>query len=237
MPSTLKLIKNKKLATDVAYSTDPFGDGSLYALYKMNEVDGDANDLVDTMGGPTMDKYNAISAPSAIPGGVRGKHFGRRGYATDGVYAKQVMTISFWHSMDRDNREGMLGFGNHFEGYPTAGAYLFFHGYFNTYKLYASDGTTLFTHSQAIPADSVYRNVVIIAGGTYVKLYIDSVLQTTLNVTYKTLTAQRLYINYDHKYDTGNAQTDEQGTFDHLQIFDRVLNQREIDVLYNQTVS
>ena len=198
----------------ILHSEDPFGDGSLVAKY---ELDGNAKDTCGNYDGIWVngEKYQ------------NGK-FGKRGvfdnhqYLKTGIDSTKVKTFSCfanfsnlgnWRTLARnDNWQLSSDTKKHFSMWCSNGSPL---------KYYSSKKT--------IELDTTYHIVYVISDNN-LKLYVDSVLLLDINTdNYTTKGTGELLIGR-----WNGTNQDMMGTLEQVEIYNRVLTQEEIKILYTQ---
>ena len=198
-----------------ANSLDPFGDGSLKHFYKF---DGDTKDSV---GGANLPN-NGISY-------LQGKYgqgvVGTEKVAVDLPTTIQTnFTVSFFATY-RNITSFAVSFGNSDSNWDETRFVIHSH---DSNSIFV--GTDIATREQVFGIPIKMSHFLTTIEGTTMKLYVDGVVVLTKEVTASNGLNRLLLGGYGN---TGNLHLGD--TIDHLQIFNRVLNQEEVTKLYTAT--
>jgi len=223
-----------------AYSTDPFGDGSLKDLLPL---DGNLEDLVTGVDATSMGVYDFTTAVKN-EGIVLSSGHERNGFSfVDPIIEDQPFSIALWFKGSSINI-GTLGLSD----FNTGGGYGF--GYNGGASLsssniedvsngaYDTSIFALYTGKEAgrgieFAVDTNnFIHVVGIYTGTELQVYLNGTLVGTADHSDGWATTFDQFTSYNDSYNDDYVYCTD-GIIDHLQVFDRALTAEEVEELYN----
>jgi hypothetical protein len=207
-----------------ANSTDPFGDGSLKHFWKLD------GNLEDSVGGGTFDTIGTITYENAkFNKGAKLADLGDM-YINENVFASDG-TVNMWVNLTQ-YKDDMTLFATHnvdsTSQYVTV-VYCMSDGRIQIAGRESNDDafTRYITFNGTIPLNQLTM-LTILKTDNSIKVYQDNILLGSVSKSSFTTTAFKTHFGYNSTGDNADGTT-----FDHIQIFDRILTEDEITQLYN----